>query len=149
MRHAHRFSALVIGLSGLAATGLAAAQEESPPAAAAAQAAPAPAPALHYSNKWRLEVSEGANNDGVMSFRLTPKDGTPIDLPVALKKGRGEDGCARDIRDAFKKALDKNIYKIEVDDGEDVLVKKRKGPDFSIQLVESTVKGTRVNIDRE
>ncbi len=153
MRHAHRLSALLIGLSGLAATGLAAAQEESPPAAAAAQATPAatpaPAPELHYSNKWRLEVSEGANNDGVMTFRLTPKGGTPIDLPVSLKKGRGEDGCARDIRDAFKKALDKDVYKIEVDDGEDVLVKKRKGPDFSMQLVESTVKGTRVSIDRE
>jgi hypothetical protein len=30
-----------------------------------------------------------------------------------------------------------------------VLVKKRKGPDFALQLVESTVKGTRVNVERE
>jgi hypothetical protein len=109
----------------------------------------APAPELHYSNKWRLQVSEGANNDGVMSFRVTPKGGTPIDIPVALKKGRGEDGCARDIRDAFKKALDKKLFSVEVDDGEDVLVKKRKGENFNIQLVESTVKGTRINFDRE
>src|SRR5262245_25896657 len=135
MRHAHRLIALALGLSGLAATGTAAAQAESPPPAAAAAAAeaappaapaPAAAPELHYSNKWRMQVSEGANNDGVMNFRLTPKGGTPIDIPVALKKGRGEDGCARDIRDAFKKALDKNVYKVEVDDGEDVLVKKHK-----------------------
>ncbi len=113
--------------------------------------APAAAPAheLHYSNRWRLEVSEGANNDGDMHFRLTPKDGAPVDVPVHLKKGRGEDGCARDIREAFKAALDKKSYKVEIDDGEDVLVKKHKGPDFSIELVESTVKGTRVNFHRE
>jgi len=115
----------------------------------AAPAVAAPAVRLKYSNKWRLEVSEGANNDGVMHFRVTPKDGAPIDINVPLKDGRGEDGCARDIRDAFKTALDSKIFKIEIDDGEDVLVKKRKGPDFAIELVESTVKGTRVNLNRE
>jgi hypothetical protein len=117
--------------------------------ALAQETAPAAAPELGYSNKWRLEVSEGANNDGVMNFRVTPKGGSAIDIPVALKKGRGEDGCARDIRDTFKKSLDKKAYKIELDDGEDVLVKVRKGPDIAIELVDSTVKGTRVNLDRE
>ena len=115
----------------------------------AQETAPAVAPELSYSNKWRLEVSEGANNDGVMNFRVTPKGGAAIDIPVSLEKGRGEDGCARDIRDTFKKSLDKNVYKIEIDDGEDVLVKVRKGPDIAIELVSSDVKGTRVNLDRE
>ena len=120
------------------------------PALAQESVAPAtPAPALHYSNKWRLQVSEGANNDGVMHFRVTPKDQAPIDVRVQLKDGRGEDGCSRDIRDAFKAGLDKKIYKVELDDGEDVLVKLRSGPAFSIELVESTVKGTRINFDRE
>ena len=82
-------------------------------------------------------------------FGVTPKDGAPIDVPVSLKDGRGEDGAARDIRDTFKKALDPKSYKIELDDGEDVLVKVRKGPSISIELVESTVKGTRINFDRE
>ena len=68
-------------------------------------------PALSYSNKWRLQVSEGANNDGVMRFRVTPKDGAPIDVPVSLKDGRGEDGAARDIRDTFKKSLDLDSIK--------------------------------------
>jgi hypothetical protein len=122
------------------------AQDSAPPAAPQAAA---PVPTVHYSNKWRMQVSEGANNTGVMTFRLTPKDGTPIDIPVNLKKGRGEDGCARDIRDAFRQALDKKTYKVEVDDGEDVLVKKHQGPDFAIELVNSTVKGTRINFDRE
>jgi hypothetical protein len=114
-----------------------------------AQESAEPAAALSYSNKWRLQVSEGANNDGVMRFRVTPKDGAPIDVPVSLKDGRGEDGAARDIRDTFREALDPDSYKIEVDDGEDVLVKVRKGPAISIVLVESTVKGTRINFDRE
>ena len=121
------------------------AQEAATPATPAAPAAAEP----HYSNKWRLQVSEGANNDGVMRFRVTPRDGTPADVNVQLKKGRGEDGSARDIRDAFKAALDRKTYKVELDDGEDVLVKRRKGPDFAIELVESTVEGTRVNFDRE
>lgn len=125
------------------------AREQADPAAAAQAAAQPAAPALHYSNKWRLQVSEGANNDGVMRFRVTPKGGSAIDVPVSLKKGRGEDGCARDIRDTFRKALDKDAYKVELDDGEDVLVKVRKGPYVSIELVDSTVKGTRINFDRE
>ena len=140
-------AAVVAALAALAAG----AQEQATPATTAepaAQPAP-PAPTLHYSNKWRLQVSEGANNDGVMRFRVTPKGGSAIDVPVSLKKGRGEDGCARDIRDTFKKTLDKDVYKIELDDGEDGLVKVRKGPYVSIELVDSTVKGTRVNFDRE
>ena len=108
-----------------------------------------PAPQLAYSNKWRLEVSEGANNAGVIRFRFTPKGGTPFEIPVTLEDGRGEDGVARDIRDTFRKSLDKNVYKIEMDDGEDVLVKLREGPDIAIEIVEQTVKGTRINLDRE
>lgn len=88
-------------------------------------------------------------NAGVIRFRVTPKGGTAIDIPVALEDGRGEDGAARDIRDTLKKALDKDLFKIELDDGEDVLVKVREGPVIAIELVESTVKGTRVNLDPE
>jgi hypothetical protein len=139
-----RFLAIAL----LAATGgmPAVAQETAEPAATPAAA---PAPELRYSNKWRLEVSEGANNEGVIRFRFTPKDGTAFEIPVNLKEGRGEDGVARDIRDSFKKSLDKKAYKIEVDDGEDVLVKVRKGPVVAIEIAEQTVKGTRINIYAE
>jgi hypothetical protein len=136
-----------IACAGIALAAVPAGAQES--AAVPAATAAAPAPALSYSNRWRLEVSEGANNDGVMHFRVTPQGGAAIDIPVSLKDGRGEDGCGRDIRDAFRKALDPDGYKIEMDDGEDVLVKVRKGANIAIELVESTVKGTRVNIDRE
>ena len=104
---------------------------------------------LKLSNKWRVEVSEGAHNAGTILFRVTPKDGQPVDVPVAIKEGRGENGVAQDIRDAFRATLDKDVFHSETDDGEDVLLKKKKGPDFELKFVESDIKGTRVNVEKE
>jgi hypothetical protein len=106
--------------------------------------------ALKYSNKWRIEISESAKSDGTLLFRLTPKEGTATDVSVAIKDGRSENNVATDVRDAFKAALDEKAYKVEKDDGEDVLVKKHSGSkDFSLVLVESTVKAIRVNVEKE
>jgi len=104
---------------------------------------------LKLSNKWRVEVSEGAHNAGTILFRVTPKDGQPVDVTVAIKEGRGENGVAQDIRDAFRATLDKDAYHAETDDGEDVLLKKKKGPDFELKFVESDIKGTRINVEKE
>lgn len=139
-------SALLAFLSVVAAP-MATAQDAVP--ATATGAAQADAPKLKYSNKWRIEVKEGSNNDGVLRFRVTPEAEAPVDVVVELRKGRSENGVARDVRDAFRAALDKKRFKVEGDDFEDVLVKKRKGPNFSIELVESTVKGTRIDLERE
>jgi hypothetical protein len=102
-----------------------------------------------YSNKWRIEVSESAKSAGTMLFRLTPKDGTPVDVSVAIADGRSENHVAKDIRDAMKTALDAKAFHTEVDDGEDVLVKKKKGPDFALVLVESNVEAVRINVEKE
>jgi hypothetical protein len=104
---------------------------------------------LRYSNKWRIEIKEGANNDGVLRFQLTPKGGVATEIVVTLKDGRSENGVATDVENAFKAALDKKHFHVEKDDGEDVLVKKKGGPDFSIVLLEDTVKGTHVDLERE
>jgi hypothetical protein len=112
-------------------------------------AAPSLAEDLKLSNKWRVEVSETARSDGNIVFRVTPKDGTPTDVTVAIKDGRGENNIADDIRDAFRATLDKKEFHSETDDGEDVLLKKRKGPNFELKLVESTVKATRINVEKE
>ena len=120
------------------------------PAATEATAAPAsPAAPLKLSNKWRIKVSEGANNTGTLLFRVTPDKGTATDIVVNIDKGRSENGVATDVKNTFKKALDPKVYHVETDDGEDVLVKKRKGPNFEVKFVESTLKGTRINIDKE
>jgi hypothetical protein len=113
--------------------------------AAAADASDQPG----YSNKWRVEVSESAKSDGTMLFRVTPKEGTPVEVTVSIKDGRGENNIAKDIRDAFKAALDAKSFHTETDDGEDVLLKKRKGPDFALVLVESNVEAVRLNIEKE
>jgi hypothetical protein len=107
------------------------------------------APDLKYSNKWRIEVSEGANNDGVARFLVTPQGEAAIEVTVNIRDGRSENGVARDVRDAFRAALDKDRYKVEGDDGEDVLVKKKGGPNFALQLLESTLKGTHFDLERE
>ena len=107
------------------------------------------APDLKYSNKWRIEVKEGANNDGVARFRVTPKGEAAVDVTVNIKDGRSENGVASDVKNAFKAALDTKRFHVEGDDGEDVLVKKKGGPDFSIELLESTLKGTHFDVERE
>jgi hypothetical protein len=104
---------------------------------------------LKLSNKWRIEVSESANSDGNIIFRVTPDQGTPTDVTIAIKDGRSENHVASDIKAGLKQGLDAKVYKVEVDDGEDVLVKKRKGPNFELKLVESTVKSVRINVEKE
>ena len=120
-----------------------------PAATEAASAQATPAAPLKLSNKWRITVREGANNTGTLLFRVTPDKGTATDIVVNIDKGRSENGVATDIKNTLKKALDPNVYHVETDDGEDVLVKKRKGPDYEVKLVESTLKGTRVYLDKE
>jgi hypothetical protein len=118
-------------------------------AAEAASQASATSSRLSLSNKWRLQCSGGANSAGEIVLRITPKDGDAIDVTAAIKDGRGENGVARDIRDALKGALDPKRFHVEVDDGEDVLIKKRGGPNFEARLVSSTVKGVRISFDKE
>jgi len=141
---------LAAGLSLMSVAAFAQEPATATPAATEAPAAPAtPAAPLKLSNKWRIEVSEGANNTGTLLFRVTPDKGTAMDIVVNIKKGRSENGVATDIKDTLKKALDPKVYHVEKDDGEDVLVKRRKGPNFEVKFVESTLKGTRINIDKE
>lgn len=106
--------------------------------------------AVAPENKWRIQCSEGANSDGEIVFRVTPKGGQPIEVRVAIKNGTSENAVARRIRDAFRKTLPKESFTAETDDGEDVLVKKRMGGDtFALELVSNSAKGVRINLDRE
>lgn len=108
-----------------------------------------PASALP-SNKWRIQCSEGARATGEILFRFTPRGGTPFDVKVGIPKGTGENAVARLIRDTFKRTLDAKRYHVEVDDGEDVLVKRKGGaPDFDLEVVSNSVKAVRINLDRE
>jgi hypothetical protein len=134
---------------GLLCAGQAALAQQATPPAAAPTAAPEVAPKLRYSNKWRIECKEGANNDGVARFEVTPKGEAAIEVTVKVKEGRSENGVAADVKNAFKAALDPKRYHVEIDDGEDVLVKRKSGPDLSIKLIESTLRGTHFDLERE
>jgi len=120
-----------------------------PPTPAEAAAAE-PNTKLDYSNAWRIEVSEGANSDGEILFRVTPKGGATQDVKVAIDDGTSEDHVARVIKNTFEDRLDTSKYDIEIDDGEDVLVKKDlTEPRFALELVSSTVKSVRLHVQKE
>jgi hypothetical protein len=102
------------------------------------------------SNKWRIQCSEGAKSDGEIVFRLAPEGAEAIEVTVPVAKGTSENGVARRIRDVLRQQLDGEKFHVEVDDGEDVLVKKRSGqPDFDLALVRVTVAAVRIRLDRE
>jgi hypothetical protein len=101
------------------------------------------------SNKWRIQVSSDADSDGVVVFHVAPIKSPPIDITVQVPKNAGENHIARLIRDTLRAKLG-DRYKIEIDDGEDVLLKKRTGgSDFDLTITQKTVAGVRITLDRE
>mgnify|MGYP001027139832 FL=1 len=105
--------------------------------------------AIAGSNKWRLQVSGGAESDGTITMTLALDDGQKLPVNVAIKRGTGENAVAKQIRDALR-AQASACCKFEVDDGEDVLVKKKRGqPDLDIVDIQVNVQGVRISKDRE
>ena len=102
------------------------------------------------SNKWRLEFSGGAESDGAIVIRLLPEGGEPVEARVEITDGTGENRVARTVVKGLEAQLPEDVYKVERDDGEDVLIKRRRGnPDFEVEIVSNDVKGVRINPDRE
>lgn len=120
------------------------------PEQAAAATATRDADDLRYSNSWRIEVSEGANSGGEFVFHVTPKGGQRQVVTVKVDDGESEDRVTRTIKNAFEKQLDTKKYDIEIDDGEDVLVKKDlTEPRFALEVISSTVKSVRLRVQKE
>ena len=104
----------------------------------------------HNSNKWRIELDGTALKSGDIQFRVTPRQGDAVDVVATIKSGRDENSVARDVRDAFAAKLDPERYSVEVDDGQDVLIKKKEGqPDFALELVESDVRAVNIKVEGE
>jgi hypothetical protein len=101
------------------------------------------------SNKWRIMFDHSTDAAGEVVFRITPLDGTPIDVTTQLAKGTTENHAARLVRDSLRAALGKG-YKVEVDDAESVLIKKAgKTPNFDLAMASSTISGLTINLKRE
>lgn len=102
------------------------------------------------SNKWRIELDGQALKSGDIQFRVTPRQGESTDVTVSIRAGRAENNVAKDVRDAFAAKLSPERYVVEVDDGEDILIKKKEGqPDFALELVESDVQNVAIKIEGE
>jgi len=102
------------------------------------------------SNKWRIEMSGQALTTGEILFRVTPRQGESVDVSVGIKSGRSENNVAKDVRDALAAKLSPDRYSVEVDDGEDILIKKKEGqPDFALELVESNVQNVSIKVEGE
>jgi hypothetical protein len=109
----------------------------------------AASPAAPLENKWRLQFSGNAESGGTLVLAFTPKDGAATEVRVEVEDGTSENGVARRVRDMLREAIGED-YRVEVDDGEDVLVKRRWGrPRFNVELVDNSVDGVRLNLDQE
>jgi hypothetical protein len=101
-------------------------------------------------NKWRIELDGQALTSGALVFRVTPRQGEATDISVDVRSGRDENNVAKDVRDAFAAKLSPERYTVEVDDGEDILVKKKEGqPDFAIELVDANVQNVSIKVEGE
>ena len=101
------------------------------------------------SNKWRLQVSGGAEAGGTIAFVIALDDGQRIPVSVEIAEGTGENAVAKRVSEAVR-AQAATCCKSEVDDGEDVLIKKQRGqPDMDIVDIQVGAKGVRITKQRE
>lgn len=100
------------------------------------------------SNKWRLQFSGAAESAGEMVFEIVPTGQEPVTVSVPIERNDGENRVARKVKSAIDRQAG-NWVDAELDDGEDVLVKRHFFRQFTIKLVSSTVKDVRINFDTE
>ncbi|WP_144409198.1 hypothetical protein [Pseudoxanthomonas suwonensis] len=101
------------------------------------------------SNKWRLEFAGKSKVAGEIELSVTPQGGIATSVVVVVPARSGENATARLVSDSLKATFG-DVYHVEVDDGEDVLVKARGGaPDFEVVTIRNTAEGIRLGIDRE
>lgn len=100
-------------------------------------------------NKWRLQMSGDAESAGQITLAIAPANETAVTVTVVIADGLDENGVAAALVNELRLRLG-DLYQVERDDGEDVLIKRQPGEKkFSVSVVENTVKGVRVNLDEE
>ncbi len=99
------------------------------------------------SEKWRLNFQGQATSDGELRLRLTPQTGEPIVVTVKIHSGRGQMYMAKDLLAALKAQLPKGRFKSEIIHVQDVFLKVgHDEPAFTIELVDSSIAGTRLHL---
>ena len=101
------------------------------------------------AGKWRVEFGSHAGNDGTLTLRVAPEGGAPVDVETKITARSGADKVAKAVRDSLKVSLGEG-YHVEIDDGEDVVIKREgKTPKFEVTLASSTLTGVEVKIRKE
>lgn len=114
--------------------------------ALAAATALAAAPA----EKWQIKLEGQSTSEGQVHLRVTPQSGDPIEVTIRIASGRGVIAIAKDMVAGLKTQLKMPQYKSEVLHLQDVLLKAgHDQPAFTVELVESTVGGTKVVLSPE
>jgi hypothetical protein len=100
-------------------------------------------------NKWRLQLSGDAESAGQITLAVAPLDEEAITVTVPIADDLDENAVAAAVVNELKLRLG-DLYQVERDDGEDVLIKRQPGEKkFSVAVVENTVDGVRINLDEE
>jgi hypothetical protein len=100
-------------------------------------------------NKWRLQLSGDAESTGQITLAVAPEDEQAITVTVAIADDTDENAVAAALTNELRLRLGE-LYQVERDDGEDVLIKRQPGEKkFSVAVVENTVEGVRINLDEE
>ena len=97
-------------------------------------------------SKWRVIFDHWAEVDGEVVLRIAPAGGTPIDVSTKVPKGMTENDVAELVTGSLKAQLGGG-YKVSVDDGEKVVIKKTgKTPKFEVTLVSSSATGLNIKV---
>lgn len=101
------------------------------------------------ADKWRLQISGGSWKGGTIVMQFVEDGAVVTEVTITIPGITGENKIARLIRDQLKAGLPKDKFHVEMDDGEDVLVKARGDTHpFEIRIVTNTAH-TRINPDHE
>ncbi|MET0988534.1 MAG: hypothetical protein ABW034_24310 [Steroidobacteraceae bacterium] len=101
------------------------------------------------SGKWRIKLNHTAENNGTIVLRIAPVSADPIDVETKIPANTSENHAADILRDSLRASLGEG-YHVEIDDGEDVLIKKRgKTPKFDLTLVNSSLTGLQIEIKHD
>lgn len=102
------------------------------------------------SNKWRLQFSGDAKSSGVIVLKLMPIGSDPFNVEIEVPDNTSENHVAKIVTETLKDKLPSDVYHVERDDGEDVLIKAHRGAaHFDLHIVSNSVKHVRINPDRE
>jgi len=102
------------------------------------------------SGAWRIEFNHVADNDGAIVLRIAPANGSPVEVETKIPANTSENSVAQLVSDSLKAALGTKNFRIGVDDGEDVIVKKRgKTKNFQVTMVSTSLTGLEIKIRHE